>query len=78
MKQPGKYYPIEIDYSQVPEDTAESTAKPAGANSKLTVQVQNLVKMIFDIEAMKATMEEFKVFWNDVINYLNILTYTLG
>eukprot|EP00731_Ephydatia_muelleri_P028216 Em0019g1089a len=61
VKQPGKYYPIEIDYSQVPEDTAESTAKPAGANSKLTVQVQNLVKMIFDIEAMKATMEEFKI-----------------
>ena len=66
-KQPGKYYPIEIDYSQASADAAVTPDKP-GVHSKLLPEIQNLIKMIFDVEAMKTTMEEFKVFYECAIN----------
>ena len=33
----------------------------AGSNSKLPASVQNLIKMIFDVETMKKAMMEFEV-----------------
>ena len=60
VKKPNRFYPLEIDYGQ--EEEAVSVAKPLStANSKLVPAVQELVKMIFNIDAMKKTMKEFEV-----------------
>ena len=58
VKHAGKFYPLDIDYGQ------EETVRPAvgaGTNSKLAPEVQDLVKMIFDVESMKKAMMEFEV-----------------
>lgn len=61
MKKPGKFYPLEIDYGGQ-EDDSVGVAKPiVSADSKLAPAVQELVRMIFDIDAMKKTMMEFEV-----------------
>ncbi|XP_057375283.1 poly [ADP-ribose] polymerase 1-like [Daphnia carinata] len=52
-KQPGKLYPLHIDYGEV-ETTANST-------SKLQKSVQDLICMLFDEEAMKRTLIEFEL-----------------
>ena len=57
-KRPGKFYPLEIDYGG--EDDTNALAE-AGANSKLAPEVQNLVKMIFNVETMKKALLEFEV-----------------
>ena len=33
----------------------------AGTNSKLDLSIQQLIRMIFDVESMKAAMLEFEV-----------------
>jgi poly [ADP-ribose] polymerase 1 len=53
-KLPGKFYPIDINYS----DRIETNTKIA---SKLAPQVKELMKMIFDVNNMQMTMEEFKL-----------------
>ena len=58
VKHPGKFYPLDIDYGQ------EETVQPVvgtGTNSKLASEVQDLVKMIFDVDSMKKAMMEFEV-----------------
>ena len=57
-KRPGKFYPLEIDYGG--EDDTNALAE-AGANSKLAPEVQNLIKMIFNVETMKKALLEFEV-----------------
>ncbi|XP_054714565.1 poly [ADP-ribose] polymerase 1-like [Uloborus diversus] len=57
-KQPGLLYPLEIDYGQDCEKFKE--LKP-GDNSKLPKPVQELICLIFDIEAMKKAMVEFEI-----------------
>lgn len=57
QKVPGKMYPIDIDYG---EDEAKLEIKDDG-ESKLPVPVQNLIKMIFDINTMKKVMLEFEL-----------------
>ena len=58
-KVPGKFYPLQIDYG---DDTDSAfTLASAGSKSKLVPQIQELVKMIFDIENMKRAMKEFEV-----------------
>ena len=57
-KCPGKFYPLEIDYGG-DEDT--NALAEAGANSKLTPEIQQLVKMIFNVETMKKALLEFEV-----------------
>ena len=57
-KCPGKFYPLEIDYGG-DEDT--NALAEAGANSKLAPEIQQLVKMIFNVETMKKALLEFEV-----------------
>lgn len=58
VKHAGKFYPLDIDYGQ--EETVRPTVG-TGTNSKLAPEVQDLVKMIFDVESMKKAMMEFEV-----------------
>ncbi len=37
--------------------------KLSGANSKLATPVQDLIRMIFDVDSMKKTMAEFEVIY---------------
>jgi poly [ADP-ribose] polymerase len=57
-KRPGKFYPLEIDYGG--DDDTNALAE-AGANSKLAPEVQQLIKMIFNVETMKKALLEFEV-----------------
>ena len=44
-----------------------------GGGSKLPLEVQSLIKMIFDVESMKKTMAEFEVSSVDVLFYFTAL-----
>ena len=58
VKHAGKFYPLDIDYGQ------EEMVRPVvgtGTNSNLAPEVQDLVKMIFDVDSMKKAMMEFEV-----------------
>lgn len=57
-KRPGKFYPLEIDYGG--EEETNMLAE-AGATSKLAPEIQELIKMIFDVETMKKALLEFEV-----------------
>ncbi|XP_061603098.1 poly [ADP-ribose] polymerase 1 [Cololabis saira] len=59
-KYPNKFYPLEIDYGQDEEAVKKLTAS-AGTKSKLGKPVQELIKMIFDVESMKKAMVEFEI-----------------
>uniref|UniRef100_A0A8C5H0G8 Poly [ADP-ribose] polymerase n=1 Tax=Gouania willdenowi TaxID=441366 RepID=A0A8C5H0G8_GOUWI len=59
-KYPNKFYPLEIDYGQDEEAVRKLTAS-AGTKSKLAKPVQELIKMIFDVESMKKAMVEFEI-----------------
>ncbi|XP_061741748.1 poly [ADP-ribose] polymerase 1 [Nerophis ophidion] len=59
-KCPNKFYPLEIDYGQDEEAVKRLTAT-AGTKSKLDKPVQDLIKMIFDVESMKKAMVEFEI-----------------
>uniref|UniRef100_A0A8C1G495 Poly [ADP-ribose] polymerase n=1 Tax=Cyprinus carpio TaxID=7962 RepID=A0A8C1G495_CYPCA len=59
-KYPNKFYPLEIDYGQDEEAVKKLTAS-AGAKSKLDKPIQNLIRMIFDVESMKKAMVEFEI-----------------
>jgi len=58
-KQPNKFYPLDIDYGQDDEEL-QSKIVP-GSISKLSTPVQDIIKMIFDIEAMKNALVEFEI-----------------
>uniref|UniRef100_A0AAQ5Y165 Poly [ADP-ribose] polymerase n=1 Tax=Amphiprion ocellaris TaxID=80972 RepID=A0AAQ5Y165_AMPOC len=60
IKYPNKFYPLEIDYGQDEEAVKRLTAT-AGTKSKLDKPVQELIKMIFDVESMKKAMVEFEI-----------------
>uniref|UniRef100_A0A8C2XQ56 Poly [ADP-ribose] polymerase n=1 Tax=Cyclopterus lumpus TaxID=8103 RepID=A0A8C2XQ56_CYCLU len=59
-KYPNKFYPLEIDYGQDEEAVKRLTAS-AGTKSKLAKPIQELIKMIFDVESMKKAMVEFEI-----------------
>ncbi|KAG8123340.1 putative Poly [ADP-ribose] polymerase protein [Naja naja] len=59
-KYPKKFYPLEIDYGQ-DEEAVKKLTVSAGTKSKLPKAVQDLIKMIFDIESMKKAMVEFEI-----------------
>ncbi|XP_066237502.1 poly [ADP-ribose] polymerase 1 [Saccopteryx leptura] len=59
-KHPKKFYPLEIDYGQDEEAVKKLTVNP-GTKSKLPKPVQNLIKMIFDVESMKKAMVEYEI-----------------
>ncbi|KAG8443845.1 hypothetical protein GDO86_009147 [Hymenochirus boettgeri] len=59
-KYPNKFYPLEIDYGQE-EDVVKKLSAGAGTKSKLPKPVQELIKLIFDVESMKKAMVEFEI-----------------
>lgn len=56
IKRPGKYYMLDIDYG---EDKEVKRLTESNVKSKLAPPVQELIKMIFDVDAMKQMMLEF-------------------
>lgn len=56
VKYPGKYYKMDIDYGE--EDEVKQLAK-SSAKSKLSTPVQDLIKLLFDVNMMKQMMLEF-------------------
>ena len=63
MKRPNKFYPLEIDYGQDNKELKSTIA--AGSKSLLAPPIQELIKMIFDVESMKKTLIEFEVSTKD-------------
>ncbi|XP_060772355.1 poly [ADP-ribose] polymerase 1 [Neoarius graeffei] len=59
-KHPNKFYPLEIDYGQDEEAVKKLTAS-SGTKSWLAKPVQELIRMIFDVESMKKAMVEFEI-----------------
>lgn len=59
VKVPKKYYPLDIDYGE--DEQVKSLSEHCDIPSKLDTRVQNLIKLIFDINAMKKVMLEFEL-----------------
>ncbi|KFB53219.1 AGAP003230-PA-like protein [Anopheles sinensis] len=58
QKHPGMFFPIEIDYS---EKKMKRLAEESKIKSKLAPSVQDLVRMLFDVDAMNRVMLEFEL-----------------
>lgn len=56
VKYPGKYYKLDIDYG---EEREVKKLVDNNVKSKLDPPVQNLIKLLFDVDEMKKTMLEF-------------------
>jgi poly [ADP-ribose] polymerase len=64
QKLPNKHYPLEIDYGQhADNDKMQKLLDSANLNikSKLPNPVQDLVKMIFNVETMKQALLSFEI-----------------
>lgn len=59
VKQPLKMYPIDVDYGQ--DENVKKLDTDSSIKSKLSVPVQDLIKLIFDVEQMKKTLLEFEL-----------------
>lgn len=59
QKKAGKYTMVDVDYTD-DEKIKQMEAKSA-IPSKLPPQVQDIIKLIFDVDAMKQTMMEFEL-----------------
>ncbi|WOL07419.1 hypothetical protein Cni_G16160 [Canna indica] len=57
QKQPGRFYPLDIDYGvkQVPKKN------PVNMKSQLAPQLLELIKMLFNVETYRAAMLEFEI-----------------
>ncbi|PKU41006.1 poly [Limosa lapponica baueri] len=76
-KYPKKFYPLEIDYGQ-DEEAVRKLTVGAGTKSKLAKPIQDLIKMIFDVESMKKAMVEFEAKVQMLDNLLDIeVAYSL-
>lgn len=58
---------------QQDEEAVKKLTVSAGTKSKLPKAVQDLIKMIFDVESMKKAMVEFEVIIHLLLNYLVLL-----
>ncbi|XP_050082523.1 poly [ADP-ribose] polymerase [Anopheles aquasalis] len=57
-KMPGMFYPVEIDYGEMKmKRLTEDNTVPA----KIPSQVQDLIRMLFDVEAMNRVLLEFEL-----------------
>lgn len=64
QKLPNKHYPLEIDYGQHSDnDQMKKLLESANLNikSKLAEPVQDLIKMIFNVETMKQALLAFEI-----------------
>ncbi|XP_047140981.1 poly [ADP-ribose] polymerase 1 isoform X1 [Hydra vulgaris] len=59
VKYPNKFYPLDIDYGQN-DEMLQSSITP-GSLSILPNPVKELIKLIFDVEAMKHALVEFEI-----------------
>ncbi|KAK3784634.1 hypothetical protein RRG08_003441 [Elysia crispata] len=59
QKVPSKFYPLEIDYGQDDEEVKKLDLE--NSTSKLPKGVQEIIRMIFDVESMKKAMMEFEI-----------------
>ncbi|KAI3982500.1 hypothetical protein MKX01_031239 [Papaver californicum] len=59
LKQPGKYFPLDLDYG-VSEKVLKSKESHL-TNSRLAQPVQNIMKMLFDIETYRSAMIELEI-----------------
>lgn len=57
QKKRGKYYPVEVDYES--DVNAKKIDEKSSIPSKLPVPVQDLVKLLFDMDAMQQAMKAF-------------------
>ena len=60
IKMPDRFYPMEIDYS-VPDEKSVDLAADHKIKSKLAPKVQDLIKLIFNVKAMKKALVEFEL-----------------
>uniref|UniRef100_A0AAG5CZP2 Poly [ADP-ribose] polymerase n=1 Tax=Anopheles atroparvus TaxID=41427 RepID=A0AAG5CZP2_ANOAO len=58
VKHGGLFYPIEVDYS---EKNAKPLVKDNNIRSKLNPAVQDLIRMMFDVDEMNRVMLEFEL-----------------
>ena len=58
VKMPDRFFPMEIDYS-VPEDSTVDLSADHQVKSKLSKEVQSLIKLIFNVKAMKKALVQF-------------------
>ena len=62
VKKPSKFFPLEVDYGEGEDATDNSkNSNLMSSNSKLAKPIQDLIKLIFDIEKMKSAMVEFEI-----------------
>eukprot|EP01128_Nolandella_sp_AFSM9_P004824 TRINITY_DN2246_c0_g1_i2.p1 TRINITY_DN2246_c0_g1~~TRINITY_DN2246_c0_g1_i2.p1 ORF type:complete len:909 (+),score=271.63 TRINITY_DN2246_c0_g1_i2:126-2852(+) len=68
VKKAGKFFPVDIDYSNVGKDDGGESLKKLKAaqktkdtKSKLDKRVQDLVSLIFDIEVMEESLKEMEI-----------------
>ncbi|KAL6978644.1 Poly [ADP-ribose] polymerase 1, variant 2 [Sarracenia purpurea var. burkii] len=59
QKQPGRFFPLDIDYGVKKEVTKKKNLNDAG--SKLPSPLVELIKMLFNVEAYRAAMMEFEI-----------------
>lgn len=59
VKMPDCMYPIDIDYGQ--SDSLIKLSSESKIQSKLTQSIQDLVKMLFDVDIMQKVMMEFEL-----------------
>uniref|UniRef100_U5EZI1 Poly [ADP-ribose] polymerase n=1 Tax=Corethrella appendiculata TaxID=1370023 RepID=U5EZI1_9DIPT len=58
VKRPGKYYPVDIDYS---DEKVKTLSEDSNVKSELKKPIQELIRMLFDVDTMKKTMLEFEL-----------------
>lgn len=59
IKVPGRMYPIDVDYGEE-DDTAKKLLE-SDIKSNLKQPVQDLIKLIFDVDTMRKVMLEFEI-----------------
>ena len=76
VKKHGKYFQLQLDYG--PQEAEEEYAVQPGSKTTLKKEIQEVIKMIFDVEEMRKTMKEFEVrveifYWNIIRILSNII-----
>ncbi|KAI9093452.1 poly polymerase catalytic domain-containing protein [Phlyctochytrium arcticum] len=67
VKQPGKLFPLEVDFTgggSQPgnsDDTEDVDRVKPGSKSKLPKQVQDIIQLIFDVQTMKSTLASMEI-----------------
>uniref|UniRef100_A0A2Z5U1X2 Poly [ADP-ribose] polymerase n=1 Tax=Reticulitermes speratus TaxID=60591 RepID=A0A2Z5U1X2_9NEOP len=60
QKVPGRFFPVDLDYTQEDDDALLDAAN-SSISCKLALPVQELIKLIFDVNLMKRVMLEFEL-----------------